>query len=60
MKYGFTIKSQRVNARVWNETSSFASKEKVQMCPTARRLMLSDFGTHMGYYWNNIKRGVTQ
>jgi hypothetical protein len=60
MKLGSIVTSQRVNARVWNWHISFACQEKVQTHPTAGRLMLTLFGTHKGYCWNIIKRGVQQ
>ena len=56
MKRGSTILSQSMD---WKHPH-VPAKQKFETHPTTEKLMLTDFGTHKGYYSTVIKRGVQQ
>jgi hypothetical protein len=61
MKYESPIMNQRVNARVWNGNILICQPRKSSECIQPQEgLCIQFIGTHKGYYWNIIKRGVTQ
>jgi hypothetical protein len=61
MKHGSIITSQRVNFRVWNGHILVCPPRKSSNASNCRKAYAdSFFGTHKGYCWNIIKRGVQQ
>ena len=61
MKNGSTIMSQRVNTREWNGNIIIYPPRICSKCIQPQESSCFQFfGTHWGYYWNIIKRGVQQ